>query len=227
MASSGEPMKNSPAGISLSVIPIELLIGAWAAFFGRFTISIIPFEVFTVRTTTQATTKPSSNTPAAAHQARGPDRLSFSYAVDRGRRFRRLARGAATGGGVSETGSNRGSVSRRSMRPSKIDPGRVGSDGFLAAGAGAGAISVPGRVGAETALVLPCFASGCPTGDISGFDPTDATVPFLKNGVSACATSLGSWNRRSGSLAIILPTSAASSTGTSGRARFSGRASRE
>src|SRR5271157_6451053 len=171
MSSSGEPMENSPAGISLSVIPIELLIGAWPSSLERFTSSIIPFEVFTLKTTTQATTKPSSNTPAAAHQARGPDRLSFSYAVDQGRRFRRLARGAATARGVSKTRSNRGSVSRRSLRPSKIDPGRVGSDGFLAAGAGAGAISVAGRVGAETALVLPCFASGCPTWERSGFDP--------------------------------------------------------
>ena len=49
------------------------------------------------------------------------------------------------------------------MRPSQIDPGRVGSDGLLTAGAGAGAISFAGRVGAETRLVLPCFASGCPT----------------------------------------------------------------
>ena len=49
----------------------------------------------------------------------------------------------------------------------------------------------------------------------------------MKNGVSAWATSFGVWNRRSGSLAIILATSAASSTGTSGRTRFSGVASIE
>ena len=69
--------------------------------------------------------------------------------------------------------------------------------------------------------------AACPTRGISGVGLDPGFAPGLKNGTSALDTSAGVWTRRSGSLAIILPTSAASSTGTSGRARFSGMASLE
>ena len=87
---------------------------------------------------------------------------------------------------------------------------------------------VTGWVGAEATP-----GTGRPEPDLTGRWDTSASgllkarSPFLKNGVNAWATSFGSWKRRSGSLAIILATRAASSTGTSGRARFSGIASIE
>ena len=65
------------------------------------------------------------------------------------------------------------------------------------------------------------------TPDTSGLGILNRTLPFLKNGVSALATSPGVWNRRAGSFAIILATRAANSAGTSGRTKFSGSASLE
>src|SRR5262245_54519356 len=50
---------------------------------------------------------------------------------------------------------------------------------------------------------------------------------LLKNGARILAISAGVWNRRPGSLAIILATSEASSAGTSGRTRCKGLASIE
>ena len=55
---------------------------------------------------------------------------------------------------------------------------------------------------------------------------TVSRITCLKNGVSAWATSPGVWNRRAGSLAIILATRAASSAGTSGRNRAGRRRGR-
>ena len=97
----------------------------------------------------------------------------------------------------------------------------------LSGGTGTGVLLVTGWSDTEPAPAGACFVSARPAWESSGFDPVDATFPFLKNGVSACATSPGVWNRRPGSFAIILATTAASSTGTSGRTRFSGPASIE
>ena len=49
----------------------------------------------------------------------------------------------------------------------------------------------------------PSLPSPCPAREISGFRATIGVAPDLKNGLSACATSFGVWNRRLGCLAII------------------------
>ena len=76
---------------------------------------------------------------------------------------------------------------------------------------------VAGCAGADPPPRVWGDGAACPTREISGVGLDPGFAPGLKNGVSALATSPGVWNRRSGSLAIILATSAASSTGTSGR----------
>ena len=70
------------------------------------------------------------------------------------------------------------------------------------------------------ALDDPLWGVACPAA-------AGAVFNVRKNGVSALATSPGVWNRASGSFAIILATSAASSAGTSGRTRLRGVASIE
>ena len=81
----------------------------------------------------------------------------------------------------------------------------------------------PARISPEVACVIWTGLAR----ENSGSDPGPATPDLLKNGVRARATSLGSWKRCFGSLAIILATTAASSTDTSGLARCSGVASAE
>ena len=76
-------------------------------------------------------------------------------------------------------------------------------------------------------VVVRVQAPASPPSEMFGMGLPNICVPFLKNGMSAVATSPGVSNLRAGSLAIILATSAASSVGTSGRTRFSGSASRE
>ena len=112
--------------------------------------------------------------------------------------------------------SNRGSPSRNSMRLSHRTSGTVGPAVFLPGTQGPPRAAA-GPAGVEGALVPADARSIDPVHTISSGGPLNATSPFLKNGVSASATSPGVWNRRAGSLAIILATRAASSAGTSGR----------
>ncbi len=86
---------------------------------------------------------------------------------------------------------------------------------------------VMGWVGVETTPGAGRPEPDRPMWDTSTSGVWKARSPFLKNGANAWTTSFACWKRRSGSLAIILATSAASSTGTSGRFRFSGIASIE
>ena len=79
----------------------------------------------------------------------------------------------------------------KSIRLFHIASGRGGSTGFPTGGAGAGANAASGRTGTEPAPAVAGFASGRPAWESSGFNPVDATLPFLKNGVSARATSAG------------------------------------
>ncbi len=79
----------------------------------------------------------------------------------------------------------------------------------------AGCVSSPA---ASPAFVVP--AGRAPVSAVRNDAPR-----FLKNGVSASATSVGSWNRWARSLAIILATRAASSVGTSVRTSLSSVAS--
>src|SRR5271157_1895673 len=130
------------------------------------------------------------------------------------------------GAGFGFAGTIGSSVCLNSIRLSHATPSRFGFDGPRGAGAG-GAPRVAGCAGADPPPTGWGDGAAAPTREISGLGLDPGFAPGLKNGTSACATSLGSWNLRSGSLAIILPTSAASSTGTSGRARFSGRAALE
>ena len=100
-------------------------------------------------------------------------------------------------------------------------------------GAGFGGTAVGSILSVEAAPATgwvefaPVLAAARPARERSGFDPNRPSLPVLKNSLSPWAISFGSWNRRSGSLAIIFATSAASSAGTSGRTRFSGVASIE
>ena len=132
--------------------------------------------------------------------------------------------GGRRGGAMAGTSSPDRPDSSTSSGLARLDPGR---DAAAGSSIMVWALSAPGlaRRGVTRAGAVPPDSppdTVCSARETSGFDPADPAAPDLKYGSNARATSPGVWNRLSGSFAIILATRAASSTGTSGRTRFSG-----
>src|SRR5271157_1342022 len=167
-------------------------------------IFVVPLSVLIVMMITPSASKPNSEAAATAGHNQGG---------------RREGVGAATATSSDSPFSRSASDSHRD--PAWDEDPAFSSPGGIAGGAASDSVvAALFRVAAGAELTLPDW-------ETLAFSLPVPTPAFLKNGTNSLATSPGVWNRRSGSLASILATTAASSAGTSGRMNFKGLASIE
>src|SRR5439155_15916922 len=86
---------------------------------------------------------------------------------------------------TAEATASLGSVTTRSIRLAHRGSGRGRLAESSSACAGMGVDFAASGAGSMPAPVLCCVASRCPAWEAPGFDPTNAPVPDLKNGLSA------------------------------------------